>query len=251
MRGVVLLFLLSLWLGGKVDAINQEVLANVVQEMRRFGLGGRQYAMAVLLTQQQCTQNRAIFDVGVQPQVVKDRLNGNNVYRGNRLIAATPLNVYAPKSDKIDHIDHAEYRLLSGSNKILSPMQTLINKANHNAGDCIVFFSTYSPCLEKCNKPDGRNNILQFMPVFNGFDNNRKAFVFSSVWDPSRNHLEVTNPPWQEVLESFSRIDRHIPVYRCVSFKEKNKWVNRCYHCVPNTDQCLMDTNSVHCLDGY
>ncbi|XP_014067041.1 uncharacterized protein [Salmo salar] len=234
MRGVILLFLLSLWPGGKVDAINADVLANVVQEMRRFGLGGRQYAMAVLLTQQQCTQNRAIFDVGVQPQDVQDKLNGNNVYTGNRLIAATPLRIV--QAGRPPKTDHAEYRLLGGGNN--SPMRALINNAGRNAADCIVFFSTYSPCLEKCNNPRGQNNILPFMEVFNGFDNNRKAFVFSSVWDPSRNHPGVTNPARQWVLESFKRIDRYLPVYRCDR--------NGCYHCVDNTDP---QTNQ--CLNGY
>ncbi|XP_055721487.1 uncharacterized protein LOC129813224 isoform X2 [Salvelinus fontinalis] len=241
MRGVVLLFLLSLWPGGQVDAIDQDVLANVVQEMRRFGLGGRQYAMAVLLTKQQCTKNRAIFDVGVQPQVVQNALNGNNVYTGNRLIAATPLRIVQAGRTKTDH---AEYRLLSGGNTNLSPMQTLINSAGLNDGQCIVFFSTYSPCLEKCNNPNGRNDIVPLMNVFQGFDKNRKAFVFSSVWDPSRNHPGVTNPSRQWMFDSFKRIDGYLPLYRCDRFKENNKWVNRCYRCVtantnPETNDCL------------
>ncbi|KAM9570300.1 uncharacterized protein ACWYII_042347 [Salvelinus alpinus] len=243
MRGVVLLFLLSLWPGGKVDAINQDVLANVVQKMTRFGLENRQYAMAVLLTQQQCTQNGANFDVGVQPQVVQNALNGNNIYIGDWLIAATPLRIVQADRTKTDH---AEYRLLSGDNINLSPMQTLIRKADHNAGDCIVFFSTYSPCLEKCNNPNGRNDIVPLMNVFQGFDKNLKAFVFSSVWDPSWNHPGVTNPSRQWVLESFKRIDGYLPVYRCDGFRENNKWVNRCYRCVTNPDPL---TNT--CLEGY
>uniref|UniRef100_A0A8K9V9G2 CMP/dCMP-type deaminase domain-containing protein n=1 Tax=Oncorhynchus mykiss TaxID=8022 RepID=A0A8K9V9G2_ONCMY len=205
------------------------------------------YAMAVLLTQQQCSQNGAIFDVGVQPQVVQNTLNDNKVYTGNRLIAATPLKTSL-------YIDHAEYRLLSGDNNNFSPMQTLINNAGSNAGQCIVFFSTYSPCLEKCNNPKGRYNILQFMNVFQVFDNNRKAFVFSSVWDRSRNHPGVTNPDREWVVASFQRIESFLPLYRCDRFKENNKWVNRCYNCVTNPDDLYtvcMDTNSVHCLNVY
>ncbi|XP_038841123.1 uncharacterized protein LOC120039826 isoform X1 [Salvelinus namaycush] len=239
MRGVVLLFLLSLWPGGQVDAINQEVLANVVQEMRRFGLVGQQYAMAVILTQDQCNQNQVKFDLNTEE--IQNTLNGNNIYTGDWLIAATPLKTPL-------YTEHAEYRLLSRGKTKISPMETLINKAGHNAGQCIVFFSTYSPCLEKCNGPDGgRYNIIPLMNVFQGFDNNRKAFVFSSVWDPSRNHPGVTNPSRQWVLESFKRIDGHLPVYRCDRFKENNKWVNRCYRCV--TANTNPDTND--CLYGY
>ncbi|XP_038841126.1 uncharacterized protein LOC120039828 [Salvelinus namaycush] len=227
MRGVVLLFLLSLWPGGQVDAINQEVLANVVQEMRRFGLENRQYAMAVLLTHQQCTQNGAIFDVVVQPQVVQNSLQQNGFYIGARLIAAIP-DTY-----------HAEYRLLSHVIMNPSPMDTLINIAHHD--DCIVFFSNYSPCLERCNFPDGETSILPFMTVFNSWNANRKAFVFSSVWDPTKHHPGVTNPSRQQVFDSFRRIDGYLHLYRCVRFQEKNIWVNRCYRCVtdPETNDCL------------
>ncbi|XP_024286505.1 uncharacterized protein LOC112257189 [Oncorhynchus tshawytscha] len=226
MRGIVLLFLLSLWPGGNVDAINQEVLANVVQEMRRFGLENRQYAMAVLLTQQQCTQNGAIFDVGVQPQVVQKRLQDYSVYIGDRLIAAIP-DTY-----------HAEYLLLGHDKTNPSRMQTLLTAAKPN--DCIVFFSNYSPCLERCNVPNGATSILPFMTVFNGRNANQMAFVFSSVWDPSRHHTGVTKPTKQQVFESFQRIEIYLPLYRCVRFKEQNT----CYRCVtantnPETNDCL------------
>ncbi|XP_055721488.1 uncharacterized protein LOC129813224 isoform X3 [Salvelinus fontinalis] len=230
MRGVVLLFLLSLWPGGQVDAIDQEVLANVVQEMRRFGLENRQYAMAVLLTQQQCTQNGANFDVGVQPQVVQNRLQHYSVYIGDRLIAAIPDTF------------HAEYLLLGHDKTNPSKMQTLLTAAKPN--DCIVFFSNYSPCLERCNFPDGETSILPFMTIFNGWNANRKAFVFSSVWDPSKHHPGVTKPTKQQVFDSFRRIDGYLPLYRCVRFQEKNIWVNKCYRCVtantnPETNDCL------------
>nr|XP_029511226.1 uncharacterized protein LOC115125805 [Oncorhynchus nerka] len=207
MRGIVLLFLLSLWPGGKMDAIDQQILANVVQEMRSFGLENRQYAMAVLLTQQQCTQNGAEFEVGVQPPVVKQRLQQYSVYIGDRLIAAIP-DTY-----------HAEYILLEHDETNTSKMQTLLTAAKPN--DCIVFFSNYSPCLERCNVLNGATSILPFMTVFNDMADIRKAFVFSSVWDPSRHHPEVTKPTKQQVFESFQRIESSLPLYRCVRFPEK------------------------------
>ncbi|XP_064817167.1 uncharacterized protein LOC135533894 [Oncorhynchus masou masou] len=238
MRGIVLLFLLSLWPGGNVDAINAEVLAKVVQEMRRFGLQGSQYAMAVLLTQDQCT-NGANLRISEQPQNVQKALKVNAVYTGKWLIAATPLKKV--QAGRLDKTDHAEYRLLSPGNNNLSPMKTLINIAVRNAGQCIVFFSTYSPCLEKCNKPYGQYNILPL--IEDNFkhikDNNLKAFVFSSVWDPSKNHTGVTKPTKQLVLDSFRRIETYLPLYRCDRFKENNKWVNRCYRCVNKPDDCL------------
>nr|XP_046223437.1 uncharacterized protein LOC124046754 [Oncorhynchus gorbuscha]XP_046223438.1 uncharacterized protein LOC124046754 [Oncorhynchus gorbuscha] len=229
MRGIVLLFLLSLWPGGKVDAINQQILANVVQEMRRFGLENRQYAMAVLLTQQQCTQNGANFDVGVQPQVVQQRLQDYSVYIGDRLIAAIP-DTY-----------HAEYLLLGHDRTNPSKMQTLLTAATPN--DCIVFFSNYSPCLERCNVPNGATSILPFMTVFNGRNANQMAFVFSSVWDPTKHHTGVTKPTKQQVFVSFQRIERSLPLYRCVRFNDQNA----CYRCV--TANTNLETND--CLYGY
>ncbi|XP_071238240.1 uncharacterized protein [Salvelinus alpinus] len=232
MMGVVLLFLLSLWPGGQVDAIDEEVLANVVQKMTRFrfrsDLKGSQVAMAVLLTQQQCI-NGANFEIVVQPADVNNALIDNSIYLGNRLIVAKPSNNY-----------HAEYRLLSGGNS--SPMQTLIDSAGREAGDCIVFFSTNSPCLEKCNGPDGENNggdIINLMGnSFNSWNANQKAFVFYSVWDPTIRYPRAKKPTRQEVFLSFKRIETQLPLYRCDN--------NGCYRCVTNPNPM---TNT--CLYGY
>ncbi|KAJ7988676.1 hypothetical protein DPEC_G00311700 [Dallia pectoralis] len=101
MRGAVFL-LFSLWAG--VDAINPQILADVVQNMRRFGLENHQYAMAVRLTQQQCNDETAVFDVGVQPSEVQKKLKDDFVYLGERIIAAIPDTL------------HAEYHLLAHNN---------------------------------------------------------------------------------------------------------------------------------------
>ncbi|CAB1335610.1 unnamed protein product [Coregonus sp. 'balchen'] len=232
MMGVVLLFLLALWPGGKVDAIDGQVLANVVQELRRFGLEGHQYAMAVRLTQQQCTGNVINFNIGVQPQEVQQILMTGNVYIGNRLIAATP-NTY-----------HAEYRLLWHDGTNPSRMQTLLRAANRN--ECIVFFSTYSPCLERCNVLGGATSILPFMDVFRAWNDNQKAFVFSSVWNPTISHSLMIKPTKTQVFDSFMRINEFINLFRCVTYKDPKtlKEIKSCHHCNnENREDCLYGYN--------
>lgn len=184
----------------------------------RFGLKNGQYAMAVRLTQKQCQTGQ--FDVSVEPQVVREALTAGQIYKGDKNIAATPYNAY-----------HAEYRLLSITTQ---EMGYPILHLTDNNNDCILFFTTFSPCLESCMKERGGHSIINDLDkAFRTRDLNYKAFVFEKVWQPKWGGAK-TNPPRQKVLNSFNTIHKKIPLYRCAQSK--------CYYCNVNTG---------HCLEGY
>ncbi|XP_035635350.1 uncharacterized protein LOC118389564 isoform X1 [Oncorhynchus keta] len=220
MRGVVLLFLLSLWAGDKVDAqISEANLAKLITEMKKFGLQNREYAMAVRLTKDECKTGE--FDVNVEPEVVKAALTAGQIYKGDKIIAAIPYNGY-----------HAEYRLLSITTQEMG--YPILHLTNNNK-DCIIFFTTFSPCLESCMKERGGHSIINDLDrAFRTRDLNSKAFVFEKVWQPKWGGAK-TNPPRQNVLNSFNTIHKKIPLYRCTRSK--------CYYC--------NEINTGHCLEGY
>ncbi|XP_052383375.1 uncharacterized protein LOC118389564 isoform X2 [Oncorhynchus keta] len=220
MRGVVLLILLFLWAGDKMDAqISEANLSKLITEMKKFGLQNREYAMAVRLTKDECKTGE--FDVNVEPEVVKAALTAGQIYKGDKIIAAIPYNGY-----------HAEYRLLSITTQEMG--YPILHLTNNNK-DCIIFFTTFSPCLESCMKERGGHSIINDLDrAFRTRDLNSKAFVFEKVWQPKWGGAK-TNPPRQNVLNSFNTIHKKIPLYRCTRSK--------CYYC--------NEINTGHCLEGY
>lgn len=123
---------------------------------------------AVRLTQQQCQTGQ--LDVSVEPQVVRAALTAGQIYKGDKNIAATPYNAY-----------HAEYRLLSITNEQMA--YPILHLTDNNY--CIIFFTTFSPCLESCMKERGGHSIINDLDrVFRTRDQNYKAFTFQKVWQP-------------------------------------------------------------------
>uniref|UniRef100_A0A4W5Q9Z3 Uncharacterized protein n=1 Tax=Hucho hucho TaxID=62062 RepID=A0A4W5Q9Z3_9TELE len=189
----------------------------------RFGPQNSQFAMAVRLTQKQCQTGQ--FDVSVEPQVVREALSDGKIYKGDKIIAATPLKVSNGQL-------HAEYRLLSITTQ---EMGYPILHLTDNNKDCIIFFTTLSPCLESCMNERGGHSIINDLDrAFRKREPNYMAFVFEKVWQPKWGGAK-TNPPRQKVLYSFNTIHKKIPLYRCAKSK--------CYYC--------NEVNTGNCLEGY
>ncbi|KAG7456985.1 hypothetical protein MATL_G00241680 [Megalops atlanticus] len=234
-RVVLLLSVVLLWAGIGETLSFREVLPNIVQRLRnRYEING-EYAMALNIPQEQCTRNPDNNFLHNDPaDKVNEALQRNEVYRGRQVIAAKPLRFRDQNNRELT--DHAEYRLL------VSPDQDEQNSAMHYllrrqlTDACLVFFSTFSPCVEKCANINHPYSILDHLQVFNFWRQEWTAFAFYDIFNYDKENRER-----QEVLDSLTAIHNaaKIPIFRCNRYNNQN----RCFDCMadpnPNTNACL------------
>uniref|UniRef100_A0A6Q2ZAT7 Uncharacterized protein n=1 Tax=Esox lucius TaxID=8010 RepID=A0A6Q2ZAT7_ESOLU len=150
--------------------------------------------MAVGQTQQQCEKGGYTFET--ESNRVQNKLLSSTspIFTSSRLIAAKPYFSNVKK--------HAEYSLLTDDR-----MNNLLNGATN---ECVVFYSYYSPCLDRCLNADDGVNIINLLHVFNKINDNKwKAFVFT-----------------HQVFEGFRSVSRYIPIFRCTK--------TECFDCMEN-----------------
>ncbi|XP_077345313.1 uncharacterized protein LOC143989156 [Lithobates pipiens] len=131
----------------------------------------RQYAYVAVFSKQECdslsNNNNLQILKNEDPAGITDALNNTQkIYQGRQMVLAT----YGERGF------HSEYRLLFPlSNKSnVSPVEQLVN-TNPNA-NCVIFYSLNTPCVGICTNTTNGRNIIQKLPVFNKYNNN-KAFV--------------------------------------------------------------------------
>lgn len=204
--------------------------------------------MAINVPAAQCgsTFNENNF-LGEEDQVqVRNDLITQNLYKGTRLVAATP------KGDGSTAIHSERALLLCGdNNQAVTPVQNLLNK---DKDGCVVFYTYNSPCLKYCLNQAGDDNEENRVRIQTGREakkkenqkqvhpavkkcilnslsiltNHRgpKAFVFNQVYREDKNK--------DKLPAALTEVAKKVPLYKCES--------NSCIKCLNNdnfNNQCL------------
>ncbi|XP_069048037.1 uncharacterized protein [Lepisosteus oculatus] len=228
MQNVFVFCVLGMWVWtAPVESrLDENNLPTITQFIRnRYGITGM-YAMAIAIPD--CNQNLGAPTlesiVGSDTSdTVTNRLNTGQIYEGERVIAARPLEVTDNDNERL-YTEHAEFRLLSG------PLQHLRSR---NQGACLFFFVLASPCLDKCLNRNNRNNIIPLLGEFTQWSEKaarNTAFVFHHIFD--KNPDNSTGALW----DGFQPIWGRVSLYRCTGRQCHNCEVtreeadqNRCY----------------------
>ncbi|XP_038595661.1 uncharacterized protein LOC119919325 [Micropterus salmoides] len=198
---VMLAFVLSV--GNSVDAVTPEILARFVDRiLGKYGTDGM-FSLAVMIPQNQNQNQDQNFQQVFKTDLgnkVRNMMNKNQVYIGNRVVAAKFLK----------GADHAELRVLAN-------MQGLLD--HHNAEDNFLLFYVYaSPCPQcPLNRNWGKLNRRV----------GGHAFVFTKLFIP-RDSTNFSNTYRDTALTQLGNaVNRHT-IFRC----EGGRNNVRCTSCV-------------------
>lgn len=146
---------------------------------------------------------------------MKDAMNENVIYSGNRILMATSKNVTKRKKtgEVITYTEHAEYRLLTPEgNQAHFPFKDFMKKKPKAHG--VIFYSLISPCVDKCINKNNDRNILNSLR--NNFQQLRdRAFVYRFVFTPDMVKLNDKNKR-QEIINAWRGLDQIMPLFRCI-----------------------------------
>lgn len=140
--------------------------------------------------------------------IVINTINNNQVYIGNRVVAAKVL----PRAN--GGADHAESRVVDYLDHLFRP--------NDNDNDLLLFYVYASPCDKKCLNDTHPENILQRIQVMCQLKN--RAFVFQKPFRPSNGQLISTD---QERIDALQRLGTAIG--RDNIFRYDWMQCNRCF----------------------
>lgn len=180
----------------------------------------RQYAYVAVFSKQECdslssNNNNLQILQNEDAAGITDALNNEQrIYEGKQMVLAT---YGAPGF-------HAEYRLLFPPNgSDVSAVQQLVN-TNPNA-TCAIFYSLNTPCVGICTNTTNKRNIIQKLPVFDKYNNN-KAFVYSIVYGMDIKNKKIGK---EKIWDGLAKMNYKMDVYRCFPnkcrkcFEYKNK----------------------------
>ncbi|XP_048016770.1 uncharacterized protein LOC125248692 [Megalobrama amblycephala] len=214
--------------------VNTEVLAEMIQYFdnklqptwydQRGRIGYSQYAVLIRVPYQQCTGQfslDSVFTNEVRNAFNDFKTNSRQrfyeVTRGSvRLTAAKPSRPLGSEEN-----DHAEFILIyhrDYTNR--SPLEKILSMNNDDK--CVVLYTYYSPCIEKCIN-GAYDNILDGLSFWQESQTTGiKAFVFQEIW-PN----DSTGVP-EDQQQQFTKINNLVPLYRCV-YDDDNEM--ECYKC--------------------
>ncbi|XP_067355768.1 uncharacterized protein [Channa argus] len=169
--------------------VDQNRLANFVNGiLTNYGTTGM-FALAVRIPDDQNHNPEDILQEIFEsdpPNDVKDTINKDEVYTGNRVVAAKVLK-------RVRGADHAESRVVNNLCK-------LINKPKGN--DLLLFYVYASPCVEKCSSNTHPENILERINLIRKWKN--YAVVFSKIFKP-KNGKTNTDEERSQALEELGK----------------------------------------------
>lgn len=202
----------------------------------RVGLEG-QFAMAVRIPQKQCEEGG--FTLTNYYTAIKNSIGEQ--FTGGIYSAGSPPQIIAARPKGL----HAELRLLQTKYKfaiiekqsVPVKTQSVLHKLKVNKNDCIVFYSFYSPCLDKCMTDSASTSIVDDLLEFDYWPRSQTAFVFNVVYDPSKSDASKLKSTKAEVSRAFDFLNGLIPLYRCNA--------HYCQWCGRN------NVNEHPCLDDY
>ncbi|XP_056612771.1 uncharacterized protein si:dkey-96g2.1 [Triplophysa dalaica] len=157
-----------------------------------------QYAMAINVPKEQCTVETSnietVFsreEAATVKSIIINKTLCELCTNSQNVIATRPLSRHA----------HAEHILLYPTNN--SSMDKLLRNANANS--CVVFYSCYSPCVNRCI--NGENNILEGLSNWKNKHGGMNVFVFTHIWTRGQGE--------KNLAVEFQKIDEIVPLYRC------------------------------------
>ncbi|KAM5165031.1 uncharacterized protein ACMZJ9_007441 [Mantella aurantiaca] len=228
--GCAILTLLCLWscIMAVTPLTHQQVHKATQYIKTTFNLAEtRQYAYVAVFTQQECDSlSSENIDLKILQREnageIADALNHDeNIYEGNQMVLATfrvmPGN---------QHSIHSEYRLLHSPGNKNSPVHLLLNK-NPKAA-CVLFYSLNSPCVGVCTNLQNVNNIIGELPVFDIFNNNNKAFVYSKLYTGDIVSNKITK---EDIWAGLAKINNKMEVFHCFD--------RQCYKCFEKISNTL------------
>ncbi|KAI3353563.1 hypothetical protein L3Q82_020083 [Scortum barcoo] len=169
---------------------------------------------------------------------VKNTINNNEVYTGNRVVAANEVYtgnrvVEAAKLLKKPGggAEHAESRVVDN-------LGNLINNRNNN--DFLLFYVYASPCDEKCSSDTHPESILQRIKTIHQWAN--YAVVFSKLFRPSSGEV-ITEQQRRGALEHLGTSVGLNNIYRCDIQTQGRMQCTNCSNGGAVADYCVSDSS--------
>lgn len=142
---------------------------------------------------------------------MKDEMNKNVIYTGNRILMATSKNVTKSiNRKKTTYTEHAEYRLLTPGKH--SPVENFMS--NNPMVTRVIFYSLISPCVNKCINGNIHYSIMDSLRS-NFKTLADRAFVYRFVFRPDMERLNDTNTR-QEIINAWGGLDQIMPLFHCI-----------------------------------
>lgn len=218
-------------------AVNQNLLATIIDKIWTDYKLNRMFSMAVSIPRQ---QNKYDID-GVLNQIngaeVVRKIKSGEVYKEGRMVAATFLT---KKKAKADDDIHAEYR-------VLQDFDFLLGNNNNFEDDLLIFYVLGSPCYHKCTNPDHPNAILNYLKDIKRWAN--YAFVFTHIAVSKNKALETTDKDRETALHNLAftgglglqnifRCEKKDDNMECSSCSQNNKMA---HYCISNEPKSTSD----------
>ncbi|XP_036439777.1 uncharacterized protein LOC118817317 [Colossoma macropomum] len=216
-KSLLLVFMLTI----RADAIDPNVLAQIIKFTRdTIALNG-EYAFLITTTEEACG-NYNIFVTKLNKQL--QQIHNFFVTSDERGIIGTD-DIIAARPDDNFHAEH--WILFNNDNEI--------RKRTQNPNTCVLFFTNYSPCVDRCASPDNAQSIIKNLReklLFRNINADWKAFVFYTVYDKDETRIP-------ELQQALTTIEEFLPVFRCTSYSQNGRLINVCYICASQMTDCL------------
>ncbi|XP_028994344.1 uncharacterized protein LOC114848204 [Betta splendens] len=190
---------LTVLLTEHILAVDQNRLADIVNGiLRQYGTQGM-FSLAVTIPENQNLNINQVLQQVFQSDPaanVRNKLNNNEVYIGNRVVAAK-------RYTQSFGTDHAESRVVDHLSQIFN---------NSTQNDLLFFYVFASPCVEKCSSSTHRQNILGRIQSIRRWRD--WAFVFSVIFRPN-NAPENTEEQRQAALQRLGNSVDLNKIFRC------------------------------------
>ncbi|XDV32773.1 hypothetical protein PO909_003496 [Leuciscus waleckii] len=182
-----------------------------------------QYSVVIRVPYQQCTEQfslDSVFNMNEMENAFNDfKTNGQRrlcevTQDLFSLAAAKPSWIQmASSSGKTLHSEYILIYPIDATNT--SPLDKILRMPNDD--QCVVLYTYYSPCIEKCINDKADTILYDFSNWLNTQRTGIKALVFQEIW----------RKDWTGVRDQFAKINYLVPLYRCV--KENSQM--KCYKC--------------------
>ncbi|KTG42545.1 hypothetical protein cypCar_00002254 [Cyprinus carpio] len=182
---ILLICLLYFCICAVGETVDPKTLMSIVNNFENWLGNTGQYAVAFRVEKDKCLEGSDYPSKELLTKV-KEKLQRNEVYVSDDLIAAKP-----------NGVEHSEFRLKKDLDTILKVKDK-----------CVGFFTVNSPCLKTClaDGPYSVKDSLVQLQKYMGI----KAFAFKKIWEHDKK---------ADVKNRLKEIARDLPYYLC----ERNK----------------------------
>ncbi|XP_029949357.1 uncharacterized protein LOC115389912 [Salarias fasciatus] len=231
MTGVSWLLLSAalLLLAGNSDSVDQNLLANIIQEIWTDYSPRRMFSTAVSIP-----RTNSGYDINqvlnrANGEDVKNTMKSGAVYKQGRIVAA----MFQQKKGKTGQDIHAEYRVLQDINN-------LVNNNNIDfANDLLIFYVLGSPCYHRCTVPNGPDSIIPYLDAVKRWTN--YAFVFTHVFKSKNPNLQTTDEQLETAVTNLGNALGLENIFRCKEDNNKKMVCNSCSQNQKVARYCISD----------